>query len=259
MNQRLSTVFIAFFLLYTLAMYSEENFIMLEGKTEETLIKIGENLNKRISPCATFKIPLSLIGFETQILRKAKGSIWKYQDHYENFLEPKKISQISTSWVQCSSLSFSKILLAILREKNFHYYLAIFDYGNQDISKGFTNSWPSCSLKISPIEHVQFLKNFVSGKLSISYEAIQKTKNLLYMETLENGQKLFGKTAGSFYKVEGKKVQLGWFVGWIEDENLQTFYPFAYNIQDMNINFSEIILRVKQLAEERNTSKKSPL
>ena len=90
------------------------------------------------------------------------------------------------------------------------------------------------------------------GKLSISPSAIQMTKKLLFKDTLPEGWKLFGKTrwSGSDIGRDGKTLQFGWFVGWIEKDH--KFFPFAYLIREQKINLDQRIPRVKQLLMESN-------
>lgn len=46
----------------------EESFLLINGTTDEIVTELGPNINKQISPCSTFKIPLSLMGYPVVIL-----------------------------------------------------------------------------------------------------------------------------------------------------------------------------------------------
>ena len=48
---------------------AEENFLLINGKTDEIITKFGPSINKQISPCSTFKIPLSLMGYDAKVLK----------------------------------------------------------------------------------------------------------------------------------------------------------------------------------------------
>lgn len=237
-------------LLYSQATSGKENFIFINGKTDEIIAEMGSLLNERISPCSTFKIPLSLMGFDSGILKNSKTPTWEFEDRFDDFLQEWQDPQTPNSWIKCPCVWFSKILAIKLGSKNLRYYLSVFDYGNQDISGGLTTSGIFSSLKISANEQVEFLQKMVCGKLFITYEAVKKAKNLLFIENLDNGQKLFGKTGGSSYISNNKNQKLEWFVGWVEVEHQQTFYPFAYHIQGDDVNVSQTILRVKELIQQ---------
>ena len=78
------------------------------------------------------------------------------------------------------------------------------------------------------------------------------TKAILFKEELPEGWKLFGKTgwSGSDIAKDGKTLEHGWFVGWIEKDCY--FFPFAYLIRAQKINLDQRIPRVKQLLVESN-------
>ncbi len=55
-------------LLFVLPCYvfsGEENFLLIDGISNEKIMEFGPNINTQMSPCSTFKIPLSLMGYLT--------------------------------------------------------------------------------------------------------------------------------------------------------------------------------------------------
>ncbi len=235
-------------LLLCSCLVGEENFILMTGRTN---VEIGPHLNERITPCSTFKIALSLMGFDSNILLDENTPIWLFQEDYDDFLESWKNPQTPLSWIKTSCVWYSRQLSLELGAEKLHDYLTGMEYGNQDISGGIDRAWLTSSLKISPIEQAKLIERLRSGKLPISKHAIDLTKKLLFIETLPGGWDLFGKTgwSGSTDKPDGKN-EFGWFVGWIEKDSL--FFPFAYNIRAEKIALSQRIPRVKYLLEESN-------
>lgn len=228
----------------------EENFVLVNGTSNEKVFEIGSHLDERVTPCSTFKIALSLMGFDSGILVDEAMPIWLYQEGYDDFLESWKNPQTPRSWLKNSCVWYSRILASKLGLDNFQAYLAAFNYGNQDVSGGLTGAWLSSSLKISPREQVLFIEKIINETLPISTNAVRMTKSLLFIDELPNGWKLFGKIgAGSISEPDEKKA-LGWFIGWIEKDNC--FFLFAYNIRDVKIDFTQRVPRVKQLLEESN-------
>jgi beta-lactamase class D len=222
---------------------AEENFLLINGVTDEVVVELGPHIDERITPCSTFKIVLSLMGFDAGILKDEKTPTWDYQEGYDDFMESWKAPQTPQSWMQYSCFWYSKILARQLGLEKIQSYLASLEYGNQDMSGGLTNAWVSSSLKISPKEQVDFIQKMLREKLPISSSAIHMTKALLFKEELPEGWKLFGKTGWG-----DKNLGVGWFVGWVEKD--QSFFPFAYNIRE--INLAQRIPRVKQLLAESN-------
>jgi beta-lactamase class D len=260
MNCPLFSKLIACLLLIFPSLYafsSEENFLLINGETDEIVLELGPHINKRISPCSSFKIALALMGYDAGILQDEKNPVWDFQDGYDDWLESWRAPLTPESWMKFSSVWYSKVLALQLGMGKMQNYLTSFGYGNQNISVGLAEpgetthaAWINSSLIISPKEQVDFIQNMIQGNLSVSNHAIKMTKAILFKEELAEGWKLFGKTgwSGSDITKDGKTLEHGWFVGWIEKDH--DFYPFAYLIRDKKINLDQRIPRVKQLLME---------
>jgi beta-lactamase class D len=241
----------------TLVFSAEENFLLVNGNSGASLLEVGPHIDERVTPCSTFKVALSLMGFDSGILQDENSPIWLFQEGYDDSLESWKNSQTPRSWMKNSCVWFSRILTARLGMQKFEFYLAAFDYGNQDASGGLTKAWLSSSLKISTREQVAFIQKILHKRHPVSPNAIDITRQILFLEELPNGWKLFGKTGwAELVKTPEGRNELGWFIGWVEKGNI--FFSFAYNIRQNKINFSQRIPRVKQLLIEANVMHENP-
>ncbi len=204
--------------------------------TNKTLISEGD-CKTRHSPCSTFKIALSVIGFNEDILQDEHHPVWDFKAGYTDFLPVWKQSQTPETWIKNSCVWYSQVLTQKLGEKRFQQYVDEFNYGNKDVSgdpgqkNGLTKAWLSSSLKISVDEQVSFIQKLADFKLPVSKKSQELSKKLLYIETLPSGWKLYGKTGtGTPLKSDGSKdtqLQLGWFVGWLEKDS-QKVYVACY-------------------------------
>ena len=235
----------------------EENFILINGSTNEIIREFGPNIEERITPASSFKIVLSLMGYDAGVLQDEQTPTWKFQEGYDDFLESWKQSQTPQTWMNRSCIWFSKIIALQLGLETIEQYLSSFEYGNQDFTTGMVPpgpinpAWVSSSLQISPKEQVEFVQKMIQGRLSVSSDALQMTKNLLYKEEVSEGWKLYGKTGlGSAVDKNGKKLKVRWFVGWVESG--QNSFPFAYLLQQHEIDILQTVPRVKQLLKESN-------
>jgi beta-lactamase class D len=247
--------------LCTFTLSAEENFFLADGKTGEKLSAIGSQVYERLTPCSTFKIALSLMGYQEGILKDETQPTWSYQVGYVDYLPSWKVSQTPYSWMKNSCVWYSQKLAFLMGLEKIDAYLTSFDYGNCNMS-GDADAWQNpalgisprpwicSSLKISPEEQVSFIRKMVRRELTVSNYATQMTKALLFIEELPNGWKLYGKTgAGSISSDKTEdKTEIGWFVGWIEDD--KTFLPFAYCILDKKVDNAQRIPRTKQLLLE---------
>lgn len=182
----------------------------------------------RFAPCSTFKIVLSLIGYDSGILIDEMHPVLPFKKGYPEWLEVWKQDQTPESWMKNSCVWYSQVLTQKLGMEKFQYYITKLNYGNMDLSgdkgknNGLTNAWLSSSLEISPEEQLAFLQNLLENKLPVNQHAHDMTKNILFLEELPGGWKLYGKTgSGSLLspdRMTKLEIQHGWFIGWIEKE-----------------------------------------
>ena len=240
---------------------AEETFLLIDGKTSEVVLEVGRGVNERMSPCSSFKIALSLMGYDAGILKDENIPIWDFQEGYDDLLEFWKAPQAPESWMKYSCVWYSKLLALQLGEETIQSYLTSMEYGNKDIAGGLGRpgpesvAWINSSLEISPKEQVYFIQKMIQGKLPVSTSAMAVTKVILFKEELAKGWKLFGKTgwSGSDVGGDGEGFEHSWFVGWIEKD--QGFYPFAYLIREKKIRLEARIPRVKHLLLESGVIK----
>ena len=235
---------------YTYAFSFEEDFLLINGQTGETILEFGQTINEQKSPCSTFKIALSLMGYDTKILQDNKTPIWNFQEGYDDYLEAWKEPIQPTSWMKYSCVWYSEVLAEKLSSVTMQKYLDsfAFAYGNADLSADKKPVWIYSSLQISVKEQVAFLQKMITKKFSVSDHAVQMTKNILFQECLPQGWMLFGKTGWSGSVLDD--LEIGWFVGWIEKGPL--FFPFAYRIQEKKIRLDQRIPKVKTLLKISN-------
>lgn len=207
----------------------------------QQIIKKEGDCKRRLPPCSTFKIALSLMGYDACILVNETTPTWDYKDGYVDGLEKWKAPHNPTQWTINSCVWFSQVLTQKLGLKRFSDYVNKLDYGNKDIAgdkgknNGLTNCWLSSSLEISAEEQVSFLEKLIHEELPVSIHAQKMTKNIIFLQDLQDGWKLYGKTGGTAglrtHKNTAKSnTQLGWFVGFIQKN--ERFITFAYWIAD---------------------------
>lgn len=218
-------------LLTTPAMANTKCFIATEKN--KTIIQEGDACKSRHSPCSTFKIVISLMGFNEGILVDETHPQLPFKEGYVDFIEAWKQPQTPTSWMKNSCVWYSQVVTPQIGMTKFKKYLREFNYGNQDVAgdqgknNGLTNSWLSSSLQISPQEQIIFLQKLLENKLPVSAQSQVMTKKILFVEDLPQGWKFYGKTGAGSLGTDG---QIGWFVGWIQkgDRNI----IFAHYVEE---------------------------
>lgn len=212
----------------------------LASENQTVLKQEGSDCNQRYAPESTFKIPLSLMGFDSGILVDKFNPEWPYKKEYELYLNVWKYPHNPQTWIRDSCVWYSQVLTQQLGMKRFKRYVDTFQYGNQDVSgdkgqnNGLTQAWLSSSLAISPIEQIKFLQKIIHKELPVNPKAFTMTKDILYIQELAGGWKLYGKTGNGRQLTNDKRQKLllqhGWFVGWIEKDG--RVITFAHHISD---------------------------
>ena len=228
-------------------------------KEKDKIIYQYGDCNKRYAPCSTFKIALSLIGYDSGILVDEIHPRWPFKKAYPDFLDQWKQDQKPQSWIEHSCVWYSQILTKKLKMRAFQSYITKLDYGNMDLSgdkginNGLTNAWLSSSLEISSQEQIVFLEELLGNKLPVSKHAHEMTRNILFLEDLPNNWKLYGKTGSgvllSTDRTTKLKIQHGWFIGWIR--NGDRIIIFSNHITDDKKEDVYAGLRAKSDAKER--------
>lgn len=207
-------------------------FVLYDLKNNHYVRYNEQRCRERFSPKSTFKVPNSLIGLESGVIRDAEFVIPWNREKYppqadwnqEPFIHWGK-DQTLRSALKHSVLWYYRELALRAGEQQMKKYVTAFDYGNKDITGRVDNFWLNNTLKISADEQVEFLKAFYTGRLPVSKRSIQIVKDILVFEQAP-AYKLSAKTGGGPI-AEG--IYIGWFVGYLETKG--NVYFFATNIE----------------------------
>lgn len=214
-------------------------------KTGNKTIYNPADCSTRFSPCSTFKIPNSLIGLESGVIKDQNFVI-----KYDSILHPKNPKLIASEpfkyWFQDLTLKqalkyscvwyYQELARRVGAEK-MKKYVDLLNYGNRDISSGVDNFWLCGSMQISIDEQIEFLKRMYLHKLpGISDRTINIVKDIMLYESTGT-YKLYGKTGGG--ECWDNKV-IGWYVGFVETKTGTYFFAmniFVNNFSDLKDNF----------------------
>jgi beta-lactamase class D len=197
--------------------------LVVDAATSATLIRTGDRCEAPVTPASTFKIPLSLVGFDSGILTDATHPAWPYKAEYQTWNDDWKRTTTPRTWLRDSVVWYSQVLTRTLGARRFQAYVDKLAYGNRDLSgdpgmnNGLTTAWLSSSLRISAMEQVGFVRRMVRRELPVSAAAIDRTVAIMPLAAT-GGWHVHGKTGTGFQRradgTSDRDRQLGWFVGW---------------------------------------------
>ncbi len=194
-----------------------------EGAGGKILMQDGD-CETRVFAASTFKIPISLMGYDSGFLTDEHEPALPFKKGYPDWNPAWRTTTDPTGWMKNSVVWYSQQITGHLGEERFRNYVRAFRYGNEDVSgdpgehNGLTRSWLSSSLRISPLEQLEFLGRLVNRQLPVTDNAYEMTSRITALGSSPNGWEIHGKTgAGAPRNADGSLAgnrAYGWFVGW---------------------------------------------
>lgn len=150
------------------------------------------------SPASTFKIPNTLIGLETGVLKDSTTTLLNHSTEYITL----------KSAFQHSIVPYYQELARRIGEKNMQSFVNRFHYGNEKASPELTTFWLKGDLRISAMQQIEFLYRIEKQQLGLRPESYQTLMDIFELR-YDHPFRLYGKTGWGAQ--DGQDI--GWFVG----------------------------------------------
>ena len=188
------------------------------------VIRMDGDCDTAAPPASTFKIPISLMGFDAGFMKDERTPSLPFREGYADWVASWRATTDPQRWMTESVVWYSRKATEALGAERFAGYVTRFNYGNRDVSgdpgrnNGLTNAWLSSSLRITPREQLAFLGRLVRRDLPVSAHALPMTERLVDLGPQPGGWHVYGKTgAAPSQDSDGTRISgkpWGWFVGW---------------------------------------------
>ncbi|MEG4201395.1 class D beta-lactamase [Microcoleus sp. Pol12A5] len=183
-------------------------------------------------PASTFKIVNSLISLETGVISDELAvltwdGIQRQISGWNRDLNMREAIKLSAVW-------FYQVLARRVGHEQMQKWVAKVGYGNQKIGNkdDIDKFWLEGELRITPNEQIQFLRRLYKNDLPFSERSLSLVKDIIVVEKTpdyiiraKTGWVSFGEQTGQ---------EIGWYVGYLE--NNKNVYFFATNINIRNNN-----------------------
>jgi len=213
-------------------------FVLLDLKSGDTVRYKPERASIRFSPCSTFKIPNSMIGLETGVV-KDLDQVFKW-DGVPRSRQAWNQDHTLRSAVRESAVWYFQELAKQVGAQRMQKLVDGMNYGNRDLSSGVTKFWLESTLTISADEQVEFLRRLMRDDLPLSKRSMELGRAVIVLDD-QNGTVFRGKT--------GSGSNLGWFVGAVTGPRAEVV--FAANASGMGVNGPSVRKIVEGILAER--------
>ncbi len=203
-------------------------FALLDNGQGHFTIYDSANYRKRFLPASTFKIVNSLIGLETGKIFDEKMLIkW---DGVERWVKDWNQDLTMEQAFKLSSLPYFQEVARRIGKDTMQQWIDSLQYGNKNISGPVDSFWINNALKISPDEQLGLVKRLYFEQLPFQKRTQQVVRKVMLMED-NSLYKLSYKTGWGF---DEKGENIGWVVGWIEENRHPYFFVLMVQTPDKN-------------------------
>lgn len=217
--------------------------LIADADSGKLILQSGTACSERVTPASTFKLAISLMGYDAGVLKDAKAPALPYQTGYPDWGGDAWRRDITpTEWISKSVFWYSQQVVKRVGQERFAKYAKAFHYGNADVSAvrvdapGQNGVWVMSSLRISPEEQLAFMSKIVRRQLPVSSHAYDMTALIASYGDPVDGWAVHGKTGtgspGSDNRYEASQAY-GWYVGWATKGTRRL--AFARLIQDEQV------------------------
>ena len=192
----------------------------------------------RFSPASTFKIVNSLVGLEIGRITDEKmlikwDGIKRANDDWNKDLTMEEAFKVS-------AVPYYQQVARLIGKDTMQHWLDSMHYGNQKIGSRLDSFWLDNSLKISADEQLGLVKRLYFDQLPLQKRTQQIVRDVMTQED-NTLYKLSYKTGWGF---DEKNNNIGWVVGWIEENKHPYFFTLLVKSPDKNIDMKKVRLNI---------------
>ncbi len=221
--------------------------LMDNGTGKFTVYNLSRYRDSSYLPASTFKIVNSLIGLQTgKISNDSMVIRW---DGIKRPVDSWNKDLTMYDAFRVSAVNYYQEVARRIGKDTMQFWLDSLKYGaksdteNVVIKSAIDSFWLDNSLKISPDQELGLVKRLYFDQLPFFKSYQEVVKRAMLFENNAN-YRLGYKTGWGFTE---RRENLGWVVGWVEENNHPYF--FVLNIESPDKNFDMINVRMKILKE----------
>lgn len=227
----------------SLAKYFDENkvegsFTMLNNSDGKVTVYNLDIDTTRYLPAATFKIVNAMIGLETGVITDEKMVI-KWDGVTRNNAEWNKDLTMTDAF-KVSAVPYFQEVARRIGKDTMKLWIDSMGYGNKNIGTKIDSFWLDNTLKISADEQLGLAKRLYFDQLPLQKRTQQIVRDLMVQE--DNTTYTISYKTG--LGTNEKKEQIGWVVGWIEENKHPYFFVTVVKTAGSQIDMPAVQLKI---------------
>lgn len=204
------------------------SFSLFDNAQAQFTIYDSANFRKRFTPASTFKIVNSLIGLETGKIFD-ENMVIKWDGVVRERTELNKDMTMEEAF-KVSSVPYYQEVARRIGKDTMQFWIDSIKYGNMKIGNAVDSFWLNNTIKVSPDEQLGLVKRLYFGQLPFQKRTQEIVKKVMMQED-NSLYKLAYKTGWGF---DEKGENIGWIVGWIEENRHPYFFVLLVQSPDKN-------------------------
>jgi beta-lactamase class D len=209
-------------------------FTMLDNTSGEIAVYNMQMDTTRFLPASTFKIVNSLIGLQTgDIINDTMIIKW---DGVTRPIQAWNKDMGMKEAFNASCVPYYQEVARRIGADTMKRWIDSIHYGNANCSGPVDSFWLNNRLKVSPDEQLGLLKKLFFGQLSFRQGAQESVRQAMLQEN-NTAYKLSYKTG---WGIDEQKNNIGWVVGWIEENLHIYFFVTLVKSPDANIDMVKV-------------------
>ncbi len=215
--------------------------LMDNGTGKFTVHNLARYRDSSYLPASTFKIVNSLIGLQTGKI-SSDSMIIKWDGVERSNSDWNKDLTMYEAF-RVSAVPYYQEVARRIGRDTMKFWLDSIGYGTKKITSAIDSFWLDNSLKVKPDEQLGLVKKLYFDQLPFFKAYQEMVKRAMLFENNTN-YRLGYKTGWGFNE---KGNNIGWIVGWIEENNHPYF--FVLNIESPDKDFDMWNTRMKMLKD----------
>lgn len=192
----------------------------------------------RLTPASTFKIANALIGLQTGIITN-DSMVIKWDGIKRKNIEWNKDLNLRDAF-KLSAVPWFQELARRIGKDTMQQWIDTLAYGNTNTDGPVDSFWLNNQLKISPDEQLGFLKRLYFDQLPFRKTVQQNLRDMM----LQEDNTLYKLSYKTGWGTDEQKNNIGWLVGWIEENRHVYFFVTLVKYPDADIDMKSVRLNI---------------